>query len=653
MASSHSKPGSLPEPVDVDASSVISGEQLTIIPTPGHLASPTEHRHAHGLVLEPALLHAFALANEEVLIDTGMENQVVAIAVGVRAADPLRNESEPSAHWIIWGNAGYAQCQFAYNLAVETGAEVWIRPASAAPHDYRLDLRRNALGSLQPGSPSSQPQPLTFASQKPARGSRPSSRRSHRNDENERPPENIAPSPQGGRAPQNSGLPAGAQAPDPPSRFSRSPTPLPEHSIRSRPVLTTPAMALGSPPPGARASLGNFILPPGAQAPNPRPSALIYNAPIVMAPLSEPSRPPLENQAISVDPDAIKESRLNFFNKGQLFASATLGIQRGRRDQLPRQKITIPLSAQLSFARPQVDLAGGYLTVQSNGLPHTVTMKCENPIPLGTPKKITKRSDTSSVAGTAGLGATGVNVSATATVAKGAEHTIENQLPASTPYVSRVSHSTIIGQTVEIIPFDNKLCPPDISVNIQVEVKLADPTRRGPGYELALTFTGQWHLRQCAERRQIGFYSVLIFQVTEEVWGGNWEGATSTESVVEWADEPTRRTVTGLGFPTMTQHGETGPSLVLGLRSRLMPDQQRWFPGLEALLRRLRGKPSVSSRQLTAGAYKMWGKRGWIDVRVGTVLELPLQDSLYPDGAFVLDMLQVHPPLRFEDLDTQ
>ncbi|KAK6993236.1 hypothetical protein R3P38DRAFT_3076612 [Favolaschia claudopus] len=632
-ATPHSKPGSLPEPNDIDMASIISGESLVITPPSpaGVLVATSESQLARATtVVEPRHLYAYAQRNENLLVDIATSSGVIALAVAARANTPLATTAYATAHWIIWADAAYRQTQFAYNLAVETGVEVHIRPAEAAPLDLRLDRLRIPLSPLQTRSPSRASTPPESNGRQCFTTSRRSySRRSnenadpfHANPENWRPSshfddENIQPSRRSRARP-----------------LSRSPAdPTTSADVEQLPAHTLPQR-----------------LPRGAQAPHlPLTSATSYIPYQVgrTALLPPPCIGPQEDETIPIQPDAEKRSMIDVWRNQELSATLSLSMQRGRRDRLAKQEITVPLVAKLNFARDQHELAGGYLTVASNGYPHTLHLTYDNPIPLGTPKTIHKYTDTRTVGATVGLAPPGVNVAATASLAVGSEQATETQWPATTPYVSRISENKMIGQTVEIIPHDHGTTDPSILVDMEATVDIAQPSQRGARYELPLFFTAQWHLRD-RSKRKIGFYHVVVFQVAEDVWGGNWEADSVTRSVVSWADEPQRNTVTGLQAPALYQLGDIGKSVVVGLRSRLEPETRFWFSGLRTIFRRMR-KRTVPPRELKAGAYEMWGRRGWIPVDVGQVLQVPLVDSLYPDGSFVFDALQVHHALHFRE----
>ncbi|KAJ7161087.1 hypothetical protein C8R46DRAFT_1106489 [Mycena filopes] len=652
-----------------DAEVVISTNSLTILTPEGSapvsesaLGIISEHTGQNAQVLMPTALFLWAQANREELIGAAITGKIVAIAVGVT---PVGQHLPPSAaHWILWADVGWRQYQFAYNLALETGVEVHIRPALAAPPEHLLErpVRRTAPSPLQPASRSNSPLPSAtplfkqglFGPTGRQGGSRPRTPQS-RNDENTPPRSFLHPnllsldssgpsrrrtnsrqSAQPSPAPHNVDLARAAQAPAPPAADAR------------------PVVAPGIVGPTIPGAQHNASLPPGAQAPRPAPASPMSVVRLPrMAPLPSPFIGPLADEDIAIDPSIKKTSRISAHEGDTVLAQSILSHKRAqlRGEGL----INASLYANLSYARPLVELERGFLAVDSNGLPHSVFCQCQNPIPLGTDKIITKNSKTNTVGGTLGIAGAAVAASATAAVALGKEDTKETQLLATTSYISTNCSNRITGMTFEITPFlrsdsdkDRRSATAQISVDLNCGVHAAAPEQRGEGYILPLRLTAQWHLRKHGDssrfvrKNQIGFSYALIHEATEDVWGGNWDQVSETESIVAWADAAAHETITGLDFPILIRQGDTGPSRVFGLKSRLTPNEKgRW---LRTLLRRLipsRLKSRPVSR-IRAGAYKLWGRAGWMALDVEPMFRIPSDgDLLDSEGAIVLGELDV------------
>ncbi|KAJ6507678.1 hypothetical protein C8R47DRAFT_54665 [Mycena vitilis] len=218
------------------------------------------------------------------------------------------------------------------------------------------------------------------------------------------------------------------------------------------------------------------------------------------------------------------------FSAVRPYSSAT-SVQITQPGQLMTdQYLKAQLNAQLRFDRELVQLETAFLAIDSDGPPHSLSVTCENPVPLGTPKMIWKHTTSNTVGGTAGVTGGTVAVGGTTSITLGAEHGEENQLPPRTAYMSHVCASRIVGETFKIIPCsegnDETMRPSRISVNLTSEVDVAIESRRGKGYKVLLSFTAQWHLRQrCGEpNHQFGYYYLVLHEATEDVWGAGGDG---------------------------------------------------------------------------------------------------------------------------------
>ncbi|KAJ6604928.1 hypothetical protein B0H10DRAFT_2229328 [Mycena sp. CBHHK59/15] len=303
----------------------------------------------------------------------------------------------------------------------------------------------------------------------------------------------------------------------------------------------------------------------------------------------------------------------------------------------------------LHYLHPHVEVEGGFLAIDSNGLPHVITAECQNPVPLGTPKIITKKTNTDTLGTNVVLATTGVGVTATASAALGAEHTKENQLPPNTPYASRISSTRIIGTTFEIIPFAEVAGAQPNSVS--VDLHLAPSQTPGIGEAAIRKESNRFPLlassrsnRGClgrttldsnriyGELRGMGTH-VFVVPKLSPIYLAVRSGADAKTSYA---------IVTGLDYPTVITQDGTGYTGVLGLKSRLMPrNVQPWY---KTLLRRLtpRRMRSVPPRRLETGAFELWGRAGWMALDVERWIEIaPV--GLDSDGAFMLEELQRNP----------
>ncbi|KAJ6608776.1 hypothetical protein B0H10DRAFT_2226491 [Mycena sp. CBHHK59/15] len=230
----------------------------------------------------------------------------------------------------------------------------------------------------------------------------------------------------------------------------------------------------------------------------------------------------------------------------------------------------------LHYLHPHVEVEGGFLAIDSNGLPHVITAECQNPVPLGTPKIITKKTNTDTLGTNVVLATTGVGVTATASAALGAEHTKENQLPPNTPYASRISSTRIIGTTFEIIPFAEVAGAQPNSVS--VDLHLAPSQTPGIGEAAIRKESNRFPLlassrsnRGClgrttldsnriyGELRGMGTH-VFVVPKLSPIYLAVRSGADAKTSYA---------IVTGLDYPTVITQDGTGYTGVLGLKSRL------------------------------------------------------------------------------------
>ncbi|KAF7295435.1 hypothetical protein MIND_01083100 [Mycena indigotica] len=357
------------------------------------------------------------------------------------------------------------------------------------------------------------------------------------------------------------------------------------------------------------------------------------------AELPDPSPGPHEDDSDPKDSPKAKCSMVDIMlsDNTALFASLSLSIQRGQRHNVSKHELGVPLRAALNFNTAKLELSGGFLTVASNGLPHTLCVAYDNAIERGADMVTLKVSNTGTMAAKATLGHTGIAVDASASVAVGKESSAQTQYPTTPPFLCKMHSNQVVAATVEVIPHPTVARNGMIAVEVNAKVMLPQRSQRDWPYALPIRFDAQWCLRDRSELN-IGRYSLVVFEVVEDVWGGrgDWEDNLTRSVAVFPNYDATPNDDTENGF---TQYENT---TLLTMRERLQPKQPPWY-NFRTLVRRIRHeKPQT----LPAGAYQMWGPKGWMAVKIGELLQVPFDaQSLSPP----FDALQLEYPMRFRE----
>ncbi|KAF7312634.1 hypothetical protein MIND_00277500 [Mycena indigotica] len=364
-----------PSPAPTGNHDIIHGAALTFRPALGPLSATTQVPLSSGAsMVEARALSAYAARHESAIVGAALGSGVAAIAVSVSPIEPSSDFDSPATgQWVVWADAGHVQSQFAYNLAVETGVGVLMRPAEAAPPELWLTTGTVLATNFPPPIPSTQP-PST---------------------------------------PSNEEI---------------------------------------------------LLCPSDTQSP-PMPPYAPYR-PGYCAPLPEPSPGPHEDDTQPKNSPVTKTTRVRIGNGA---ATASLVIQRGQRTELFMRTLTVPLTATLGLTCGRYELAGGFVTVASNGLPHIVMMQHD-------------------------------------------QYSVSRGYPPAAPFVLRPHPSTTLAVTSEVIP------RPAADVNGDINI--------------TVTIAPRWLLRDRSQS-PIGRYNMLVVEATEDVWGGAGPGDWAADATTE------------------------------------------------------------------------------------------------------------------------